>query len=200
MPEAKVDDTVAVNVTDAPKVDGLSDEASVVVVEAVFTTCEIALEVLPLKLVSPLYTAVIECVPPVRFAVLKVACPLLSVPVPSDWLPSMNVTIPVAVFGTTVAVNVTDVPNVEGFGDALTDVVLLALVTTCDNAADVLEESLASPPYTAVIECVPPVSAEVLNVACPLPNVPVPRVVEPSLKVTVPVAVLGVTVAVNMTD
>jgi hypothetical protein len=39
----------------------------------------------------------------------------------------------------------------------------------------------------------------VLNVAVPLDKVPVPMVVAPSLNVTVPVAVDGVTVAVKMT-
>jgi hypothetical protein len=40
----------------------------------------------------------------------------------------------------------------------------------------------------------------VLNVVFPLLRVPVPRVVVPSLKVTVPVAADGETVAVNVTD
>jgi hypothetical protein len=40
---------------------------------------------------------------------------------------------------------------------------------------------------------------EVVNVATPLLIVPVPRVVEPSRKVTVPVALLG-SDAVNVTD
>ena len=39
-----------------------------------------------------------------------------------------------------------------------------------------------------------------LNVACPPLIVPVPRVVLPSLKVTVPVAAEGETVAVSVTD
>jgi hypothetical protein len=42
-----------------------------------------------------------------------------------------------------------------------------------------------------VIEWLPTASAAVVNVACPLPlSVPVPSVVGPSLKVTVPVGVL----------
>lgn len=39
---------------------------------------------------------------------LYVALPLLSVPVPKVVLPSLNVTVPVAAEGDTVAVNVTD--------------------------------------------------------------------------------------------
>jgi hypothetical protein len=42
--------------------------------------------------------------------VLKVAFPLLIVPVPSVVLPSLNVTVPVAAVGEIVAVNVTDEP------------------------------------------------------------------------------------------
>ena len=62
---------------------------------------------------------------------------------------------------------------------------------------------MASPPYTAVTECEPAVNAEVVSVAWPEPfRVPVPRVVAPSLNVTVPVGVEAdpVTVAVKVTD
>ena len=41
---------------------------------------------------------------------------------------------------------------------------------------------------------------EVVYVVLPLLSVPVPKVVLPSLNVTVPVAADGVTVAVNVTD
>jgi hypothetical protein len=51
-----------------------------------------------------------------------------------------------------------------------------------------------------VIECAPAVSVDVVNVAFPLLRVPVPKVVVPSLNVTVPVAADGETVAVNFTD
>jgi hypothetical protein len=51
-----------------------------------------------------------------------------------------------------------------------------------------------------VIEFEPTASVEVAYVACPLLSVPVPRVVLPSMKVTVPVAVDGVTVAVKVTE
>jgi hypothetical protein len=53
---------------------------------------------------------VIECDPAVRVALLRVAFPLLSAPVPNVVLPSLNVTVPVAAEGVTVAVNVTDEP------------------------------------------------------------------------------------------
>jgi|SRR6266404_4715244 len=45
--------TVAVKVTNWPKTEGLAEEATVVVVEAWFTSCESADEVLPVKFVSP---------------------------------------------------------------------------------------------------------------------------------------------------
>lgn len=50
--------TVAVNVTDWPKTDGLAEEVIDVVVEAGLTTCDRAGDVLPKKLESPPYTAV----------------------------------------------------------------------------------------------------------------------------------------------
>jgi len=51
-----------------------------------------------------------------------------------------------------------------------------------------------------VIECDPNANVEVLYVATPLLSVPVPSVALPSLKVTVPVAVEGVTLAVKVTE
>jgi hypothetical protein len=57
---------VAVKLTLAPTVDGFRDEASAAIVAAfaaAFTTCESVDEVLVAKFESPLYLAVIECVP-----------------------------------------------------------------------------------------------------------------------------------------
>ena len=48
------DETVEVNVTDLPCTDGLIDESRVVVVVALVTTCVTVLDVLPVKLLSPL--------------------------------------------------------------------------------------------------------------------------------------------------
>lgn len=45
--------TVAVKVTDCPKVDGLRDEVSKVEVEYLFTTCAKLVEVLALEVASP---------------------------------------------------------------------------------------------------------------------------------------------------
>jgi hypothetical protein len=74
------------------------------------------------------------------------------------------------------------------------------MFTVWVNTEDVLPLSFESPPYEAVIECGPATSFEVLNVAFPAPTVPVPSVVLPSMKVTVPVAVEGVTEAVKVTE
>ena len=52
--------TVAVNVTLWPNTDGLSDEASVVVDAPALMVWVKTAEVLPVKLLSPPYTAVIE--------------------------------------------------------------------------------------------------------------------------------------------
>ena len=65
--------TVAVKVTDWPKTDGFTLEASAVVVVFWFTVCVRTAEVLPESFVSPPYTAVIECDPTARVAVAKVA-------------------------------------------------------------------------------------------------------------------------------
>ena len=67
-------------------------------------------------------------------------------------------------------------------------------------ADDVDAEKFVSPPYTAVMECAPPASAEILSVATPPDNVPVPSEPVPSIKVTIPVTFEGVTVAVKVTE
>src|SRR2546427_11628411 len=50
--------TVAVKVTDWPNTEGLTEEVTAVAVLALLTVCVKLGEVLPLKLTSPLYTAV----------------------------------------------------------------------------------------------------------------------------------------------
>ena len=74
--------------------------------------------------------------PTARAEVVNVAMPPLSVPVPIGLPPSRNVTVPVevpapGVTGETVAVNVTDWPNTDGFTDEVTVVAVSALFTTC---------------------------------------------------------------------
>ena len=79
---------VAVSVTVWPEfaVDGVADRA--VVVPAWLTTCESAVDVLPVKLVSPPYVTVIEWVSTERAEVLSVAEPSLRVAEPSSVDPS----------------------------------------------------------------------------------------------------------------
>jgi hypothetical protein len=81
---------------------------------------------------------VIECAPPVSVEALNVAFPLLIVPVPSVVVPSLNVTVPVAADGTTVAVNVTDEPYVDGFAEEANVTVEFALFTVWVNVEDAL--------------------------------------------------------------
>jgi hypothetical protein len=71
---------------------------------------------------------VIACVATVRVAVANFAIPPLSVAVPRTLPPFLNVTVPVGVpvpVCVTVAVNVTDCPNIDGFFEDATLVVVV---------------------------------------------------------------------------
>ena len=80
----------------------------------------------------------IEWDPADKEEVLYVAVPLLSVPVPKVVVPSLNVIVPVAAEGVTMAVNVTEVPYVEGLADEVTATVEFALFTTWFSTDEVL--------------------------------------------------------------
>src|SRR5437867_1116463 len=123
--------------------------------------------------------------------------------------PSWKVTFPAGVpapglLAVTVAVKVTDCLNTDGLTEELADVVVPYFVV-CVSLDEVLPLKFASPPYDAVIGCAPTASVLVTNVAWPEAfRVPVPRVVGPSLNVTVPVGVpaplvFAFTVAVKVT-
>jgi hypothetical protein len=88
---------------------------------------------------------VIGCEPLASVEVLYVALPLLIVAVPSVVLPSVNVTVPVAVVGASVAVNVTEAPNADGFADEASVTVVFVLFTVWVSTEDVLL-SFVSPP------------------------------------------------------
>jgi len=88
----------------------------------------------------------IDCEPLASVEVLYVALPLLIVAVPSVVLPSVNVTVPVAVVGVTVAVNVTEAPNADGFADEASVTVVFVLFTVCVRVVDVPLLSFVSPP------------------------------------------------------
>src|ERR1019366_3160811 len=113
--------------------------------------------------------------------------------------PSWNVPVPVAPEGVTVPVRVTPWPGVPGFGEATRAGVDGALFTSSVIGGDVLALLLASPLYTAVTVWLPTAKPEVLRLALPLLKAWLPIVALPSRKVTVPVAVAGVTVTVSVT-
>jgi hypothetical protein len=81
-----------------------------------------------------------------------VALPLFSITAEPKFVPSiLNWTVPVGLpapgaTGATVAVNLTDCPDADGFCDDVTVVVVLAWFTTCDSAVEVLPAKLESPP------------------------------------------------------
>src|SRR5438477_10627887 len=75
---------------------------------------------------------------------------------PANWfVPSLKVTEPVVTAApplVTVAVTVTVVPNVDGFGVDVTLVVGVAALTVCESAAEVLPLKRLSPPSEAMTQ------------------------------------------------
>src|SRR5208282_460184 len=145
--------TVAVKVTLAPTVDGLSELASVVAVASLLTTCDSETLVEPLLAESPLYVAVMLCVPTARAVVAHCAVRVLPEPdsatalhPPIDVDPSWKFTVPVGAVPLTVAVNVTLAPKVEGVNEVATAVVVATLFTVCDSGALVEPLLALSPP------------------------------------------------------
>jgi hypothetical protein len=163
-------------------------------------------EVLAMKLASPPYAAVSECVPAESIDVLNMAITVLfNAPVPSVVVPSRKVTVPVGmpeVLDVIVAVNVTEAPLDTEAAELTNAVVVTAGVMVSVTAAEVLPVKFALPLYLPVMECAPAASIDVVKVAIPvLFSVPTPSVVVPSRNATVPVGVppLLATVAVHMT-
>jgi hypothetical protein len=89
----------------------------------------VSVPVAELSLASPLYVAVMGSLPPGSEDVVAVATPPVSVDVPNVVLPLVNVTVPVTPLGS-VAVKVTDWPEVEGFVDDVRETVGVVLLTT----------------------------------------------------------------------
>src|SRR5690349_19067037 len=141
----------------------------------------------------------ILCAPTANAEVVSDADPLLRVAVPSTVAPSLNCTVPLAVAGTTVAVNDTACPPAEGLSEDAKVTLAFAFATVTDAAAELLLLLLASPRYTAVIACEPAARFTALMDADPPLRVAVPNTVAPSWNCTVPVAEVGVTVAVSTT-
>ena len=80
---------------------------------------------------------------------LNAAFAAVRVTVPSVTVPFLKVMLPVGtpvVADFTVAVNVTEVPTLDGFLEETTVVVVPALVTVCVNAGDVLALKVVLPP------------------------------------------------------
>ena len=103
-----------------------------------------------------------------------------------------------------MATKVTVWPGVEGFGLEFSVVAVPALPTDCNTGEETLAAKIPVPAYCAVMLWPPADNAVVAKVACPEPfNIPDPKVIAPSLNVTVPVGMPdpadGVTVAVNVT-
>jgi hypothetical protein len=93
-------------------------------------------EVLPVKLGSPPYTAVIWKVLTARGDVVKLACPPLNVSVARVAAAFFKITVPVGVpenCGDTVTVKVTCCPGAEGFSEETTVGVVVAVVPEPDR-------------------------------------------------------------------
>jgi hypothetical protein len=104
-----VEVTVAVKVTDCPKMEGFKEEVSATLLEIGITTWLTAADVLPATLTFPPYTAVIDRVPAFNVLVVRLATPAVNVALPKREVPLKNVTFPVGVAeaADTVAVKVT---------------------------------------------------------------------------------------------
>src|ERR1043166_3287813 len=114
--------------------------------------------------------------------------------------PFMNVTVPLGVplpgaAGLTRAVNVTDCPQTEGLADELTTVMLPSGLIVSVKAAEVLRAKKSSPVLTAVSEWVPKDSVFRVKTAWPAARNWNPKLVSPSIKLTVPLGVPGLELA-----
>jgi hypothetical protein len=136
---------------------------------------------------------VIESEPAGKIEVVTVTVPFeeVIVPLPSVTPPLVMVIVPVGPTGTE-AVIMTGWPNVVEPG-VLTVTVGVVLLTTWTSTSEVSELNFA------VILCEPARSVAVAKVAVVPEITPVPMVVEPSRKLTVPVLPEG-NVAVKVTD
>jgi hypothetical protein len=174
--------TVALNVIDTPGAADVAEAVKVVVVcraAGELTVTVMAFDVLLASFVSPPYCAVTVWLPSPSAVVEKLAVPFASVPLPIDVVPSRKVTVPVAAAGETVAVNVTDWPDVTEDAESVRVVVVDTAPTVMVWAVDVLAASFVSPPYFAVTLSEPTGSFAVVRVAVPFERVPVPSEVVP---------------------
>ena len=163
------------------------------------------LDMLGFRLLLPEYDAVILSVPAGSEEVASVAFPPDNVTGELRLVPlTRNCIVPVADEGDTMAVKFTDLPNGIEVAFELKVVVEEARFTFCTSIPLTLGSLCESPRYRATMLCNPTDNDDVENVVLPvMPNVPVPSVVGGlvlvSLNCTVPVALFGVTKAVNFT-
>ena len=76
----------------------------------------------------PLYVAVTVVVPAGKADVIRLALPPARLPLPSVFVPAVNVTVPIGttVGELTIALNFTFCPATDGLGEAVTVVVVVA--------------------------------------------------------------------------
>src|ERR1017187_3389825 len=146
--------TVAVEVTFSPDTDGSTDEITTVAVAPWLTVSVRIGDVEPLKLESPLYTAVSGCAPAAAKAAAHTAVPAADTACAAQPVivtpPSSNITVPVRVpipgaITLTDAVMVTDWPATEGFTDDARAVDVNAGFTVCVKVGDVEPAKLMPP-------------------------------------------------------
>ena len=152
VPVAETGVTLTMNVSEAPNTDGLVPAVKLSKVTefafGLFTVCKNAEDIEPLKLPSPLYCAVMECIPNGSDDVVKLAVPPTRVTSPAmALLPSKKTTVPVAELGVTFAVKVRASPTRDGFAPVVkaTLTLVLGLLTVCVSAGLTEEFSLLSP-------------------------------------------------------
>src|SRR6266567_1290433 len=119
---------------------------------AALTVCVKLAEVLPLKLPSPLYTAVMVCEPTESEEMLSLAAllPDKVTGAPKLEPSTLNCTVPVGVpapgaTALTVFVKITAWPNTEGLVEEASDDVASAWFTVCVRTEEVLVLKLPSP-------------------------------------------------------
>jgi hypothetical protein len=185
--------TVAISVTDWPATIVFAESVSAVAVGAL-PTVRVTVPELPETVLSPPYDAVMVWLPTASVETEIVATPLaFNCALPRVVSPFRKVTVPVGTAEDdpplTVAVSNTAWPKVEGFGTAVTLVVVAIFPTTWFTVFDVATPLLASPLYLAVNGCVPSVKVLVVKLALPSVSATVANVLVPSRNVTFPVTV-----------
>ena len=170
------------------------------------TVCTNCAEVLLRNLSPPVYFAVSVCFPTVSVEILGLAVPFVKVPSQILVEPCSSTTEPCGVVpgysGVTEIVKITACPEVDGFTEELSVVVVVALFTTSLKLPE-LGAKFASPAYLATIGSVPGTDFENVMLALPPLSVPVPRMSAPQLNVTCsplgggPIAELTVAVTVT---